>query len=110
MFTYLYLHSTDPLISLEEMIRDNLRLLMLSVLFHTILYSSFLNIVSFIFFGKVLSSIINIRLIITLLLIMSLGYIGRFYHIKEIYNTYGKNLEKTRVHIDNFFISWVFLG
>jgi len=110
MFTDLYLHTTDPRISLEQMVRENLGLLVLSIIFHTILYSSFLNLVSFIFFGKILSSIINIRLIIALLLIMSLGYIGRFYHIKEIYNAYGKNLEKTRAHIDQFFISWVFIG
>jgi len=110
MFTKLYLNSTDPKISLEKMVRENLGLLVQSILFHTIIYSSFLNLVSFIFFGKILSTIINLRLVIALLLIMSLGYIGRFYHIKEIYSAYGENMERTRAHIDQFFISWVFVG
>jgi len=110
MFTELYLHSTDPKISLERMIRENYGLLILSILLHTIIYSSFLNLVSFIFFGKILSSIINIRLILTLLMIMSIGYIGRYYHVKDIYSAYGENMEKARAHIDQFFISWVFIG
>jgi hypothetical protein len=110
MFTELYLHTTDPRISLQKMIRENYELLIVSIIFHTITYSSFLNLISFIFFGKILSSTINTRLLIVLLLIMSIGYIARFYHVKEIYNAYGGNIEKSREHIDKFFISWVFLG
>lgn len=110
MFTDLYLKTTDPRISLQQMIRENSGLLILSIIFHTILYASFLNLISFIFSGKLLSSAINIRLILSLLLIMSLGYIGRFYHVKEIYRTHGENIEKAREHVDKFFISWVFLG
>ena len=110
MFTELYLHSTDPKICLEKMIRENSGLLLLSIIFHTIIYSSFLNLISFIFLGKTLSSIINIRLIIVLLIIMSIGYIGRFYHVKDIYKAYGENMGKAREHIDKFFISWVFIG
>jgi hypothetical protein len=110
MFTELYLHSTDPTICLERMIRENSGLLILSILFHTIIYSSFINLVSFIFLGKILSTMINIRLVIALLIIMSFGYIGRFYHVKDIYKAYGENIEKAREHIDKFFISWVFIG
>lgn len=110
MFTELYLRSTDPKTCLEKMIRENLGLLLLSIIFHTIIYWSFLNLVSFIFLGKTLSTMMNIRLIITLLMIMSFGYIGRFYHVKDIYSAYGENMERTRAHIDKFFISWVFIG
>lgn len=110
MFTELYLRSTNPKICLDKMIRENFGLLLLSILFHTIIYSSFLNLVSFIFLGKTLSIIINIRLIISLLMIMSFGYIGRVYHVKDIYSAYGENMEKAREHIDKFFISWVFIG
>ena len=110
MFTELYLRTTDPKVCIYKIIRENSGLLLLSILFHTILYSSFLNLVSFIFFGKILSLIINIRLIIILLIIMSIGYIGRMNHVKEIYKAYGENMEKSREHIDKFFISWVFIG
>lgn len=110
MLTNLYLNTTDPRISLQDMLRKNLGSLLLSILFHTIVYFIFLNLVSFIFFGRTLSKTINIRLVISLLFIMSLGYIARFYHVKEIYHAYGENMEKTQTHIDQFFISWIFIG
>jgi hypothetical protein len=93
-----------------KVLKENSGTIALSVIFHTLLYAVFLNLGSFIFQGKILSSVINIRLLGVLLLIMSLGYIGRMYHVREIYHAYGENLEKAKKHIDKFFISWVFLG
>ena len=110
MFTDLYLRTTDPRISIYKILKDNAREIALSVIFHTILYASFFNLGSFIFQGKLLSSAVNLRLIISLLLIMSFGYIGRMNHVKEIYHAYREDMEKARSHIDKFFISWVFIG
>jgi len=89
------------------MTRENFRLLVLSILFHTIVYSSFLNMVSFIFFGKILSTIVTIQLIIALLMILSFWYFDRYYHVKNIYTAYG---QYGKSEIDKFFISWFFVG
>jgi hypothetical protein len=41
---------------------------------------------------------------------MIFGYVGRHYEVKDIYNAYGKNMEKARAHIDKLFITWIFIG
>jgi len=85
-------------------------MIIISVIFHTILYASFGNMASYIFYGTFLNTDINIRLILCLLLIMILGYIGRFIHAKEAYADFDYDYEKTKQYLDLHYISWVFLG
>jgi hypothetical protein len=111
MFTKLYLQTTNPNLHLSQLFTFNMiKNISISVVFHTIVYTSFCNLVSYIFFGKLLSKTINTRLIITLLIIMYLGFFARFYHVKDIYKTYDYNLEKTRNHLDKLYISWLFIS
>jgi len=111
MFTELYLQTTDPKLPFIALYSKNiLKNIILSVIFHTIVYTVFCNLVSYIFFGKILSNTINIRLIVSLYLIMVLGFFGRFIHVKEIYKAYNYNLEKTRKHLDKLYISWLFIS
>lgn len=110
MFTELYLKTTDPKKSLSVIIRENFTVILASVIFHTIIYTVAFNLAAFIFLGRSLSSAVNSRLILSLLLIMSFGYIGRYYHVQEIYKTYGENKEKAKEHVDKFFIGWIFIG
>ena len=74
-----------------------------SVLFHTILYVLSLNMASYVF-GYTLSSDINIRLSIFLVLVMSLGFVARFYRVKELYHYGGKE------YVDKAYITWYFLS
>lgn len=110
MFTKLYLQTTDPKMTFSEMIGQNIGPIIISTIFHTIVYTLFINLANFIFFGKILSRQINTRVIITLLLIMSLGYIGRYYHTKDIYNAYHNDIDKTRNHLDKLYITWIFIA
>lgn len=111
MFTETYLQTTDPQKRLSDFFQGSLFFMILfSVIFHTIIYVGFFNLVSYVFQGRVLSSFVNSRLITVAAIIMSLGYIGRFYHVKDIYHGYNKDLALTRKHCDQFFISWVFLA
>ncbi len=110
MFTDLYLKTTDPKKSLSTVLRENFVVILASVIFHTIIYAAAFNLAAYIFMGRLLSSSVNIRLILSLLLIMSFGYIGRYYHVQEIYKTYGENKEKAKEHIDKLFIGWIFIG
>ena len=111
MFTELYLQTTDPKLPFIALYRQNiLKNIILSAIFHTIVYTVFCNLVSYIFFGKILSSSINIRLIVSLYLIMLFGFFARFIHVKEIYKAYNYNLEKTRKHLDKLYISWIFIS
>ena len=110
MFTKIYLSTTNPKITLYDMFRENLSSILVSVIFHTVLYCAVFNVASFIFFGRILSSVINLRLVLTLLLIMFFGYIARYYHVKDIYTAYKGNMEKTRAHCDRLYIGWIFIG
>jgi len=110
MFTKLYLSTTNPKISLSEMISQNAVPLLVSIVIHTILYMLFINLVSYIFFDKLLSMKINNRLFVILILIMTFGYIARFYHVKDIYEAYNKDMVKTRTHLDNLYITWIFIA
>jgi len=111
MFTKLYLQTTNPKLPFGALFSLNMLFnIIISVIFHTILYTSFCNLVSYIFFGKLLSKTINIRLIISLLIIMFFGFFARFLHVKEIYKAYNYNVEKTRQHLDNLYISWIFIS
>jgi len=110
MFTDLYFKTTDPKMGFSDFVKENLRGISLSILFHTLIYVLFLNLVSFIFFNKPLTLKINVKLVISLFIIMILGYIARFYQVKDIYQRYENNLEQTRKHIDKAYVTWVFLG
>ena len=111
MFTDLYLKTTDPKLPFSALLGSSLfTKITASMLFHTIVYASFVNVVSYIFYGNLLSSTINIRLVIFLLLIMFFGFFARFIHTKDIYNAYGQNMDKTREHLDKLFIGWIFIS
>jgi hypothetical protein len=81
-----------------------------SDLVHTAIYTATINLASFIFLGRVLSSQQNVRLVIALLLIMFVGYFARFYHVKDIYRAYNGDVEKTRSHLDKLYIGWIFIA
>jgi len=110
MFTKLYLSTTDPKISLSEMMLQNAIPLIVSIIIHTILYMLFFNIFYYTFFGKLLSMKINNRLFIILMIIMTFGYVARFYHVKDIYQAYNKDMMKTRKHLDKLYIGWIFIA
>ena len=110
MFTNLYLSTTNPDVCLYTMISRNIVPLLISILFHTIVYMLFVNLVSYIFFDKLLSMKINNRLFVFLFAIMTLGYIARFYHVKDVYQAYNKDILKTRNHLDKLYISWIFIA
>ena len=111
MFIETYLQTTDPKLPFSEFIKPPiLTNILISIVFHTIVYSSFVNLLSFIFTGKILSMPINYRLLLSLLLIMIFGFIARFFHVKEIYKAYNNDLDKTRSHLDKRFISWIFIS
>lgn len=110
MFTELYFKTTDPQMGFSVFVKENLRGISLSILFHTFIYVLFFNLVSYIFFNKPLATKINVKLVISLFVIMILGYIARFYQVKDIYQRYANDLEKTRKHVDKAYVTWVFLG
>ena len=111
MFTKLYLDTTNPKLQFSELFGSNIMIpLLVSVIFHTVLYTLFCNMVSYIFFGKALSSIVNKRLVMFLLPIMFYGYYARFFHVKEIYKAYNGDMVKTRNHLDKLYISWIFIA
>ena len=110
MLTDLYLRTTDPEISLNKMMAENIRGIMGSVLFHTFVYWFFVCLIFYIFLGRGPSRRVHIRLIIALLFIMFFGYIGRYYHVQEIYRAYGRDKLKTRAHLDRLYIGWIFIG
>lgn len=111
MFTELYLRTTDPKLPFSKFVSPPiLTNMLISIVFHTVVYASFVNLLSFIFTGKILSTSINYRLLFSLLLIMIFGFIARFFHVKEIYNAYDNDLDKTRNHLDKLFITWIFIS
>lgn len=110
MFTKLYLSTTNPTLTLSEMISKNMYPLFVSIIGHTMVYMLFANTLCYIFTDKILSSTINTKLFMFLYLIMMVGYVARFYHVKEIYNAYNRNMEKTRTHLDKLYIGWIFIA
>jgi len=110
MFTDVYLRTTDPTVSFSRMIHDNIEGIILSTLFHTFIYCVFANLTSYVFFGEILSFKIQYRLAISLLLIMFFGYMARFFHVKEVFQAYHRDKEKTKEHLDKLYISWIFIG
>jgi hypothetical protein len=111
MFTKLYLDTTNPKLPFSSLFEvTTLGPMIVSIFIHTIIYTLFFNIVSWIFIGKILSNIINIRLVSCLIPIMFFGFIGRFLHVKDIYKGYNGNMEKTREYTDKHYISWIFIS
>lgn len=111
MLTDLYLKTTDPNIYFMEMFdKITLTEIIISTLFHTFVYTLFLNLVFFIFTGKFLSNVINARLVASLIVIMFFGFFARFFHVKEIYKAYNYDLVKTRNHLDKLYIGWIFIS
>jgi hypothetical protein len=111
MLTEVFLATTDPNLSLSQVFRTQLFVqIVLSIVFHTIIYAGFFNLMSAIFVGKALSVAINQRLATALLVIMTCGYLARTYHVKEIYRAYRGDVAKARDHVNKLFISWVFIG
>ena len=110
MFTTLYLDTTNPEFSLYDIIYQNTYSLIISILFHTVVYILFVNMCYYIFFGRLLSMKINNRLLIILIILMTTGYVGRYYHVKDIYNAYNKDMKATRNHLDKLYISWIFIA
>jgi hypothetical protein len=111
MFTELYLKTTDPRLSFYQVFNGSiLANMLISIVFHTVVYVSFANLLCFIFTGKILSSPIHTRLLLTITFIMIFGFFARFLHVKEIYNAYHHDLEKTRNHLDKLYITWVFIS
>jgi len=111
MFTEVYLKTTNPVRSFSQVFYGPIFIgILMSIIFHTIVYSSFVNMFSFVFAGKMLSAAINTRLLCTLSLIMLFGFVARFLHVKEIYKAYNQDLEKTRNHLDKLYISWIFIS
>jgi uncharacterized membrane protein len=111
MFTDLYLKTTNPKLKFKQLFTPSIFVGIIgSVIFHTFIYTLLLNLVNYIYFKRNLSRTTNIRLIISLTIIMFFGFFGRFLHVKEIYKSYNYNLERTREYIDKHYISWVFLS
>ena len=111
MLTKLYLDTTNPNLKFSQLFQPNIFIPMLiSIVFHTVIYILFFNMASYIFFGKTLSKLVNTRLLYFLLPIMFFGFIGRFYHVKEIYRAYNGDMNKTRNHLDRLYISWIFVS
>jgi len=108
MFTQLYLQSTDPL--RRTSMADMVPAMVGSIVFHTLLYTAFVNLVSFIFVGKLLSNMVNVRLVVSLVLIMCVGFVARVYHVQDIYRAYNYDSHQARGHIDHRFITWPFLS
>ena len=111
MFTNVFLITTDPTLPVSSLLRFQvISQIVLSIVFHTIVYMGVVNTFSYVFFGRMLSSTINQRLLVALLLIMAVGYIARMVHVREIYRAYHQDETRSRDHINRLFISWVFIG
>jgi hypothetical protein len=108
MFTDLYLKTINPSLTYTELFKLFPDIL-LTVLFHTVLYTASFNAVHYIFLGNFINSIINTKIIIALIIIMITGFVARLWHAKEIYNAY-KDLEKTKKHLDKTYLTWYFLS
>jgi hypothetical protein len=111
MFTKLYLDTTNPKLQFTDMFSTSIILpLLVSVIFHTFVYTAFANVASYIFLDKTLDYNTNVKLVAFLLLIMFIGFFARFFHVKEIYNSYNGDIEKTRNHLDQLYIGWIFIS
>ena len=107
MFSEVYLITTNPKAKLSDF---PLSKILLSVIFHCVVYTCFCNLVSYIFLGRILTTQVNVRLITALVVIMTFGFLARYYHVKDVYNAYNGDAVKTRNHLDKLYISWLFIS
>lgn len=111
MFTEIYLETTNPKSKFYELFRPTLlALIIFSVLFHTVIYVGFFNMLSYIFTGKALSNDINMRMTMFAIVIMFFGYFGRHFHVKDILSAYHGDEIATRQHVDKLYITWIFIA
>lgn len=111
MFTKLFLETTNFRLSWKQFFSINIwYMIIISVLFHAIVYTSFINIINYIFTSKILNTKINTRFIGFLIILMICGYISRFLHVKSVYQDMNKNELKTNEYINTHYNSWMFLG
>ena len=110
MFTKLYLDTTNPKLKFSQLFKPPILYSMIgSICFHTLIYTLFCNLVSYIFFNKTLSNQINTKIVVSLVIIMIFGFMGRLYNVKDVYNQYH-DVKKTREHLDKLYISWIFIS
>jgi len=111
MFTDLYLRTTNPEFRLLQFLEPRIFFMtLLSIILHTIGYVFFINLGYFCFTDRFLDTKITTRLIGSLVVIMFLGYIGRVLHIKDVYSGYNHDKEKTKIHVNQHYNSWIFIG
>lgn len=111
MLTELYLQTTNPKLTLGQFFSASiLSGVFASAVFHAIIYSAFLNAANYVFLGTPLGLAVNARLFVMLLIIMSVGYLARFFHVKDIYRAYNRDEEATRKHLNKLYISWIFIA
>lgn len=110
MFARLYHITTDPDTTWKVFFScPVVSLMIVSIFFHILIYVLFFNIVSFVFFNRTLSEAINTRLIIVLGVIMVIGYIARFYHVKSVAAVFHDK-RQAREYIDQRYNTWLFLA
>jgi membrane protein YdbS with pleckstrin-like domain len=106
MATKLYLETTNPNSKLS---RPSIVFgITISVILHTVVYTLFFNLVSYIFTGRTLSGKINKRLVIALIVIMYLGFIGRYYRAKDAYKAFNGDAARTQEYMNQGYVNWVF--
>lgn len=111
MFTDLYLYTTNPNLDINKLLSFNIQSkILFAIIFHIIIYISFFNIIAYIFTNKLLNMQINNRLIIVLFVIMFIGYIGRFLHIKDIYRAFNYDINKTNNFVNTHYNTWLFIA
>jgi hypothetical protein len=111
MFTDLYLRTTDPDFRVVQFLEPRVFCMaVLSIALHTVGYVLFINLIYYCFTERFLNAKINMRLIILLVVIMFAGYIGRVLHIKDVYSGYKYDKEKTTIHVNQHYNSWIFIG
>lgn len=109
MFTKLFLETTNPKTSWIAFMKL-IPIICLSILVNITIYTIFLNLASYVFVNKFFSKNINMRFVGVLIIIMILGYIGRFLHAKEAYKMFQYKESKTAEYMNTHYNSWVFLG
>lgn len=111
MFTKLYLDTTNPYLTFTDIFTSQIFApLIVSVVFHTVVYMTFCNMVSYIFRNALLTYNTNMVMLLCLVPIMFFGYIGRWFHVKDVFRAYNYNMDKTRAHLDKLYISWIFIA
>jgi len=111
MSTKLFLETTNPKLTWNDVINKSIIFsIFLSIILNTTVYTIILNLISYVFLGKILSNKINIRLTMVLIIIMIFGYIGRIMHSKEVYKAFHGDEMLTRNFLNQHYNSWIFLG